>query len=315
MNDMDRPAATPIRKPELAGWLAIDKPAGMTSHDVLARLRKRHRKIKMGHAGTLDPLATGLLLVAIGSATRLVEATHALDKSYDARIRLGAVSTSDDADGEVTELPHAIPPERERIEAVLQSLTGPDMLQVPPAVSAIHVDGKRAYDLARSGVEFELKARPVRIDRIVVTDYRWPWLDISVDCGAGTYVRSIARDAGAALGCGGLIDRLRRTRIGDFPVSEAVSLANAEHADSLASLVRPAVEALAGWPRVTILDPNEIVRISRGQEVRVDHAAFLGTAVATAALIDSEGLLLALAKVESHDDQIVCRPYRVFVSQ
>ncbi|MBI1324561.1 tRNA pseudouridine(55) synthase TruB [bacterium] len=315
MNDMDRPATIPARKPELAGWLAIDKPAGMTSHDVLARLRKRHRKIKMGHAGTLDPLATGLLLVAIGSATRLVEATHALDKSYDARIRLGAVSSSDDADGEVTELPDAIAPDRDRVEAVLQSLTGPAMLQVPPAVSAIHVDGKRAYDLARSGAEFELKARPVRIDRIVVTDYRWPWLEITVDCGAGTYIRSIARDAGAALGCGGLIERLRRTRIGDFSVAGAVSLEAAENAESLECLLRAPVEALSGWSRVTIADPDAIKRISRGQEVRVDEVYFSGTAAASVALIDSEGFLLALAHAESLGNEVVCRPYRVFVSQ
>lgn len=315
MNEMDRPAATPMRKPELAGWLAVDKPAGMTSHDILARLRKRHRKVKMGHAGTLDPLATGLLLVAIGSATRLVEATHALDKSYDARIRLGAVSTSDDADGEVTELPDAIAPNRDQVEAVLQSLTGPEVLQTPPSVSAIHVDGKRAYDLARSGAEFELKARPVRIDRIIVTDYRWPWLDISVDCGAGTYIRSIARDTGSALGCGGLIERLRRTRIGDFSVSDAVSLEAAENAGSLENLLRPPVEALSGWSRVAILDPDAIVRISRGQEVRIDQANFSGEAVAPVALIDSEGFLLALAHAELQGNEVVCRPYRVFVSQ
>ena len=314
MNDMDRPASMPQRKPELAGWLAIDKPAGMTSHDVLARLRKRHRKTRMGHAGTLDPLATGLLLVAIGSATRLVESAHALGKSYDARIRLGAVSTSDDADGEVTELPGAIAPERERIDAVLRSLEGPEVLQIPPAVSAIHVDGKRAYDLARSGAEFELKARPVRVDRIAVTDYQWPWLDISVDCGAGTYIRSIARDAGAALGCGGLIEKLRRTRIGDFSVSDAVSLENAEQARGLEPLLSHPADVLTGWPRITV-DADAVLRISRGQEVRIDPANFTGTAGAPVALLDSEGFLLALAQAEPQESQVVCRPYRVFVSQ
>ncbi len=309
---MERQETLPIRKTELAGWLAIDKPTGMSSHDVLARLRKRHRKIKMGHAGTLDPLATGLLLVAIGTATRLVEATHALDKSYDARIRLGAVSTSDDADGEITELAQADAPDRERIEAVLRSLTGPEVLQIPPAVSAIHVDGKRAYDLARSGAEFELKARPVRIDRIVVTEYRWPCLDISVDCGAGTYIRSIARDAGAALGCGGLIEQLRRTRIGDFSVSGAVSLEAAEQAKSLEPLLRPPVEALVGWRR-RVIDAEAITRVSRGQSIRAEAQDTSETLDQSIALIDSEGTLIALARAELQYGEMLVQPYRVFV--
>jgi tRNA pseudouridine55 synthase len=299
---------------ELSGWLAIDKPGGMSSHDVLVRLRKRHRKLKMGHAGTLDPLATGLLLVAIGSTTRLVESTHSLDKSYDARIRLGAISTTDDSDGEVTEIQAASVPELTQIESVFGSLTGPEVLQIPPAVSAIHVDGKRAYDLVRKGVEVHLDARPVRIDRIAVRAYDWPMLDITVDCGAGTYIRSIARDAGNILGCGGLIEELRRTRIGDFHVQDSIALETAEDADDLASFLISPVKSLTGWPLI-LVDSEGIARIARGLSIQTERQENLSDTDKRAALIDSEGSLIALANVENRIDRLVCQPYRVFVKQ
>ncbi len=315
MNVESRVPDSSASRAELSGWLLIDKPGGMSSHDVLARLRRRHKKIKMGHAGTLDPMATGLLLVAIGSSTRLVEATHALDKSYDARVRLGAVSSTEDADGEILERPEVLPPQRERIEAALAALTGPAVMQVPPAVSAIHVDGKRAYDLVRGGVEVRLAARPVRIDRITVNRYEWPWLDLSVDCGAGTYIRSIARDLGEALGCGGLIETLRRTGIGPFRVTEAVSLEAAETADRLDPLIRAPIEALSQWHRQTI-DAEQVAKIAQGQAIRIDHALMDGWVGKEVALVDSDGTLVALSRGEQGaGGHLVCRPYRVFVSR
>jgi len=313
MNETPFAAALPDNA-ELSGWLLIDKPAGMSSHDVLARLRRVHRKIKMGHAGTLDPLATGLLLVAIGSTTRLVEASHALEKSYDARIRLGAVSSTDDADGEIAELPDATPPDLVRIESALAAMTGTAVLQIPPSVSAIHVDGKRAYDMVRKGVEVRLEARPVRIDRIVVREYAWPWLDISVDCGAGTYIRSIARDLGTALGCGGLIETLRRTRIGPFDVADSISLSQAEAEAGLAGFVRAPATSLANWRKFPI-SVDQVARIARGQSIRLDAASIDDTRNSDVALIDPAGALIALATAVATGDSIVCKPYRVFVQQ
>jgi len=314
VNVESRVPALAGNRADLSGWLLIDKPAGMSSHDVLDRLRRRHRKVKMGHAGTLDPLATGLLLVAIGSSTRLVEATHALDKSYTARVRLGAVSSTDDADGEIHARPEVQVPEWDRIETALAGMTGPEVMQVPPAVSAIHVDGKRAYDLVRGGVEVRLAARPVRIDRITVNRYDWPWLDISVDCGAGTYMRSIARDLGESLGCGGLIETLRRTRIGPFHVGEALTLEAAVAADRLDQVLREPVEALTLWHRF-VIDADQLAKIAMGQAIRIGHASMDALSVKEIALVDSHGKLVALSRGEPAGDHLLCRPYRVFVGR
>src|SRR4051812_3738752 len=191
------------------GLLVIDKPGGMTSRDAVNRVQRWFpRKTKIGHTGTLDPLATGVLVVCVGAATRLADYVQAMGKSYASRFRLGSTSTTDDADGGVTETPNANPPTREQIDAALARFVG-TIEQVPPAVSALKVDGRRAHDLVRKGAEVKLAARPVRIDAIRVTGYEWPYLDVEVDCGKGTYIRSIARDLGAALGCGGLVQTLR----------------------------------------------------------------------------------------------------------
>src|SRR5262245_4373344 len=186
------------------GLLVIDKPSGMTSRDVVNRVQKWFpRKTKIGHTGTLDPLATGVLVVCVGQATRLADYVQAMGKSYSSRFRLGATSTTDDADGDVTEAPSAKVATREEIEEALEAFVG-NVEQVPPAVSALKVDGQRAHDLVRKGKDVQLAARTVRIDAIRVIAYEWPFLEVEVDCGKGTYIRSIARDLGAALGCGGM---------------------------------------------------------------------------------------------------------------
>lgn len=198
------------------GFLVIDKPAGMTSRDAVnVAQRWFPRKTKIGHAGTLDPLATGVLVLCVGKATKLVERVQAMGKTYRATILLGAASDTDDADGTVTpSVVNAIPSE-ERIRELLPNFVG-EIRQRPPNVSAIKVAGRRAYDLARRGQEVELKPRTVRVDAIRPLKYEWPRLDLEIDCGKGTYIRSIARDLGELLGVGGLIAALRRTRIGGF---------------------------------------------------------------------------------------------------
>jgi tRNA pseudouridine55 synthase len=211
--------------------LLVDKPAGMTSHDVVSKVRKLAGTRKVGHAGTLDPMATGLLVLGIESATKLLTFVVGADKTYLATIRLGASTITDDRDGEVikqasTEKIIAVTNEQIHIE--LSKLRGV-IQQVPSAVSAIKVNGERAYDRVRSGEVFELKSREVSISKLEVMggirrEENFIDLDVVVDCSSGTYIRAIARDLGSALGVGGHLTELRRTRIGKFDVSDAMQL-------------------------------------------------------------------------------------------
>jgi tRNA pseudouridine55 synthase len=218
----------------IPGLLLVDKPAGMTSHDVVSKVRKLAGTRKVGHAGTLDPMATGLLVLGIESATKLLTFVVGADKTYLATIRLGASTITDDRDGEVinqasTEKIIAVTNEQIHIE--LSKLRGV-IQQVPSAVSAIKVNGERAYDRVRAGEVFELKSREVSISKLEVMgeirrEENFIDLDVVVDCSSGTYIRAIARDLGSALGVGGHLTELRRTRIGKFDVSDAMQLDSA----------------------------------------------------------------------------------------
>ena len=207
------------------GLILLDKPAGWTSHDVVGRMRRVAGTRRVGHAGTLDPMATGLLLVGIGQGTRLLTHLVGLPKTYTATIRLGQATTTDDADGEpLGELVSASHLGEADIEAALDSLRG-EIHQVPARVSAIKVNGQRAYARVRAGEEVELAARPVTIYRFEVHARRdvgeWVDLDVTVECSSGTYVRALARDLGAVLGVGGHLTALRRTRVGEFRIEDA----------------------------------------------------------------------------------------------
>jgi len=212
------------------GIVVIDKPSGMTSHDVVGRCRRIFATRRVGHAGTLDPMATGVLVIGVERATKILGLLTATAKSYTATIRLGQSTSTDDAEGEVL---HSVPAQHltnEAIEAAAAGLRG-DIQQVPSTVSAIKVDGKRAYRLVREGHTLELKARPVRIDRFEVCDVGpGPGgadvvdLDVEVDCSSGTYIRALARDLGAALGVGGHLTALRRTHVGRFGLDQAYPL-------------------------------------------------------------------------------------------
>ncbi|MCI0705231.1 MAG: tRNA pseudouridine(55) synthase TruB [Planctomycetia bacterium] len=248
------------------GLLVIDKPSGMTSRDVVNRVQRWFpRKTKIGHTGTLDPLATGVLVVCVGQATRLADYVQAMGKSYASRFRLGATSTTDDADGTITETPNATAPTREQIDSALKSFIG-SVEQVPPAVSALKLNGVRAYELVRQGKGPKLDARVVMIDAIRVLAYEWPFLDVEVDCGKGTYIRSIARDLGDMLGCGGLVQTLRRTKVGPFTAEQGIGL-DVTPEEAKAKL-QPLATAATGMPRV-FLELEEARRLFHGQEIRV----------------------------------------------
>lgn len=213
----------------VSGIMLVDKPKRPTSMHVCRVVRRRlfnagqPKRIKVGHGGTLDPLATGLLVVMIGRATKLCEAVMADDKEYVTTIDLAHVSPSDDL--ETTPEPVAVKavPSEEDVRRVCAGFVGV-IQQRPPVYSAMWIDGKRAYELARKGREVEMAARPVRIDELEVVSYAWPMLTIRVRCGKGTYIRSLARDIGSALGAGGMLVELRRTRIGRFHVKDAIAL-------------------------------------------------------------------------------------------
>jgi len=209
------------------GIVVVDKPAGMTSHTVVARIRRLAGTRKVGHAGTLDPMATGVLVVGLNRATRLLGHLQLADKSYDATIRLGATTTTDDAEGEILTTAAVDGVTAEAISTAVAAYRG-EISQVPSKVSAIKVDGKRAYERVRAGEEVALKARAVTISRYDVLDVRVAPdgidVDVSVDCSSGTYIRALARDLGADLGVGGHLTALRRTRVGSFGLAAAHSL-------------------------------------------------------------------------------------------
>lgn len=205
----------------------VDKPAGMTSHDVVARLRRIFGTRRVGHAGTLDPMATGVLVAGVERGTKFLAHLVATTKSYDATIRLGAATTTDDAEGEVISSGDATSISAEQVLAGMAELTG-DIMQRPASVSAIKIGGRRAHELVRSGEDVEIPARPVTIMRFDAHAFRreGPFLDVDVrvDCSSGTYIRSLARDLGDVLGVGGHLTALRRTSVGPFLLDDALTL-------------------------------------------------------------------------------------------
>ncbi|MDQ6747523.1 MAG: tRNA pseudouridine(55) synthase TruB [Candidatus Dormibacteraeota bacterium] len=244
--------------------LIIDKPFGITSFDVVARVRRLCRERRVGHAGTLDPLATGVLPVCIGSATRLIEYLADAHKEYRATVHLGAVSPTYDAEGPITQQagPGEVP-EAAALEAALVGFRGPQQ-QLPPIYSAVQQGGKRLYELARRGVEVERTPRPVTIYRLELLEYAPPSLSLLVECSKGTYIRSLAHDLGEALGCGAYLSGLVRTRHGPFRIEDAMSLADLEVAGDCDRALLPADTLVADWPRLDV-DADAARRLAQGQ--------------------------------------------------
>ncbi len=205
---------------DFSGILVLDKPLGLTSMTAVAAVRRRAGGVRTGHAGTLDPLATGVLVLALGRATRSIERLMATEKRYRTEIDLTAFTTTDDREGERTEVAVAAPPDEAAVRAALARFTG-TIQQRPPAFSAMKVGGRRAYAAARKGTPMELAPRPVRVDAIEPVAYRWPLVTLDIRCGKGFYVRSLARDLGVALGTGGHCASIRRTAVGPFTLDEA----------------------------------------------------------------------------------------------
>ncbi len=291
----------------VGGILNVNKPQGVTSRAVVDRVARLIGQAKAGHAGTLDPLATGVLVVCVGPATRLVDWIQRLPKTYRTVILLGARSDTLDADGRIEYLAAPTVPPPEAIQAAILPLLG-ETEQMPPDYSALKVKGRRAYDLARAGQSVELAPRCVRIDRIAVVDYQWPRLELEVDCGAGTYIRSIARDVGEALGCGGLVETLIRTRIGSFTLEHAVNLDELS-AESLADRLQPPLDALADLPRLR-LDPDQVAAVTNGRRLNPRDFPDPDIPAGEVALLDPEGRLLALA--ESNPSEGWIQPRKVF---
>jgi tRNA pseudouridine55 synthase len=250
------------------GLVVVDKPGGWTSHDVVARLRRLAGTRRVGHAGTLDPMATGVLVVGIGRATRLLGHLAKDDKDYDATLRLGVTTSTDDADGEVV-----AEADREAlarltdasIAAVMAQSTG-DIDQVPSSVSAIKVDGVRAYQRVRSGEAVELASRRVHVGRFDLLERRGADVDVRVTCSTGTYVRALARDLGIALGVGAHLTALRRTRVGSFSIEQARTL---EQLEAQFDVMALSAAVAAEFPRVDV-DAAQALRISQGQRLVLD---------------------------------------------
>jgi tRNA pseudouridine55 synthase len=273
--------------------LNLDKPGGMTSRDVVDRVTRPLRGVKVGHAGTLDPLATGVLVVCVGSATRLIEYVQRSGKSYRTVVRLGARSDTLDADGQIEVEPDPLIPTEAELRSALSRQVG-TIDQIPPQYSALKVAGRRAYDLARAGQAVALEARPVVIERIELVRYEWPRVEFTVDCGSGTYIRSIARDLGEALGCGGLVEVLVRTRIGRFLQSEAIDPLTLT-VETIEANLRPPLEALDGVPRI-VLDADQVALVLQGKGLdptRVENGAGLAGEVA---LLGPDFGLVAIAE-------------------
>jgi len=281
------------------GILLVDKPGGLTSHDVVARTRRAFGTRKVGHAGTLDPMATGLLVIGIEGATRLLTYIVGASKTYRATIRLGQATTTDDAEGEITVRASA-----DAVDALTSAqvadatvaLTG-DISQVPSTVSAIKVDGRRAYDRVRAGEQVELKARDVTVSRFeIVSERRGEGvldLDVVVDCSSGTYIRALARDLGESLSVGGHLTMLRRTRVGPFDASDAVSLDDLDGAP----LLTPADAAARVLQRIDV-SADDARDLRHGKRLP-DRAAVLQGALAAA--VDPDGALIGVVERRGRD--------------
>lgn len=290
----------------LCGILVINKPKGMTSRravDVVARLVK---PAKAGHAGTLDPMATGVLVICIGKATRLIGYVQEQAKTYNAGFRLGETSDTDDATGNISEHGVETIPELAAIESGLNKFFG-RIQQVPPKFSAVHVDGQRAYKLARKGEKVALKSREVEVHRIGLQRYEFPELDVRIECGSGTYIRSIGRDLGEQLGCGALMSQLCRTAIGPFRMEDAVSPDDLS-SDNLADLLLPPLQAVAHRPLVTCTE-TDLNDLSHGR--RFPLRAQPPTVGEPVIVVTPSGELAAIAEIV--DDGLRLAPRQVFV--
>ncbi|MEX2185969.1 MAG: tRNA pseudouridine(55) synthase TruB, partial [Pirellulales bacterium] len=281
--------------PLVFGLLNIHKPTGVTSRDVVNVVARLVRPAKCGHAGTLDPLAEGVLVVCIGPATRLIENVQQMPKHYRGEFLLGRESPTEDVEGAVTELVDPPIPTRSDLDAAARSLVG-TIEQRPPQFSALKVGGRRAYDVARRGETIDLAPRPVTVHELAVIEYDYPSVVLDVRCGGGTYIRSLGRDLAAAVGTAAVMSALVRTAIGPFPVESAIALADL-NADMLPKALLPPTSALGDMPR-HVLSAAELAEVIAGRFIEIardasNAAATTGIAAEVAA-VDVAGQLRAI---------------------
>jgi tRNA pseudouridine55 synthase len=300
-------------KNAISGILVVDKPVGMTSHDVVEIIRKGTNIRRAGHTGTLDPRASGVLVVLIGPAVRLSEFVSASDKRYQAIIRLGSTTDTYDADGRFTgqtEAPVSVT--ETQFNDVLQHFVG-EIEQTPPPYSAVKVQGRKAYEMARQGEEVELAPRKINVFHLEVLEWAPPEVVIDVHCSSGTYVRSLANDLGTELGCGAYLVGLRRTKSGRFTLREATPLRKLQESFTIGNwyqYVIPAAEALAEWPAVE-LKPEEVDEVKHGHRVK----AAADTQPGLVRGISMAGELIAIMDlVTGEDGSLEWQPKKVFYS-
>jgi tRNA pseudouridine55 synthase len=274
------------------GILNVNKPTGITSRAVVDHVERLVRPAKAGHAGTLDPLASGVLVVCVGQATRLIQYVQRMPKTYQATFLLGKRSETDDIEAPLEDVPNAIAPTPAELGASLFRFVG-EIAQRPPTHSAVKIAGRRAYDLARRGITVELQPRTVTIHQLTVRRYDYPDLSLDIECGSGTYVRALGRDLGQALGTGAVMTALERTAIGDFRIEEAVALTELT-AQSLPPHLKPAMTALADIPQVTLTEA-QLIEVRNGRPIlktwlAPEHQFDSAEVVA----IDAEGNLAAI---------------------
>jgi len=266
-------------KNAISGILVVDKPVGLTSHDVVDHIRRGTGIRRAGHTGTLDPRASGVLVILVGPAVRLSEFVSAADKRYQAILRLGNATDTYDAEGKFTRQPEAGPVNvtEEQFNEVLQRYIG-EIEQTPPAYSAVKVNGRKAYEMARQGEEVDLAPRKINVYHLEILEWAPPEVVIDVHCSSGTYVRSLANDVGVALGCGAYLVGLRRTKSGRFSLRDATPLRKLEEAFAAGNWYQfliPAAEALAEWSAVE-LTPDEVDEVSHGHRVKASPEAKAG---------------------------------------
>ena len=285
-----------------AGFLNLAKPPGVTSRAVVDTVQRLVRPHKAGHAGTLDPLASGVLVVGVGAATRLISYVQRQPKAYEASFLLGVRSDTDDVEGDVKEVAHATPPTREQIEAALPHFTG-EIAQRPPAYSALKVGGKRAYDLARKGKPVELAPRLVTIHQLLLGRYEYPRLDLEIRCSSGTYIRALGRDLAEHLGTGAVMSVLVRSSIGPFTLAEAVA-PDTLAVENIGKRLHPPEMALVDLPRIS-LRADEVASVLNG--VAVDNR--FAVVQPEIAALDPSGRLIAIL---DGDEGSMLRPVRCF---
>jgi tRNA pseudouridine55 synthase len=295
---------------QINAWLILDKPGGVTSTQCVNRIKRLTRAEKVGHGGTLDPLATGVLPIAMGEATKTVSYVMDARKTYSFTMRFGESRDTDDAEGVVLATSESRPSD-EAIHAALAAFVG-DIMQRPPCYAAVKIQGERAYDIARRGDVVELEPRPVRVDRLVMTRrIDADQAQFEMACGKGAYVRAIARDLGEALGCFAHVSELRRTSVGAFSLDQAVALDALDELvaqDSLPQVLVSVATALADIPALALTEP-QAHRIRSGQPVRVPPRLVEETAGQSATVrVTQAGELVAIARVEAGE----LSPVRVF---